>query len=275
MDSMTGINTSIQPVLRPIWPNEGLKIRYYKSILALVEEMSTSYAHWLQAQYNDAPPALAQDALPSAEMKKRLSELAKRWRKRFDEAAPRIARAYLKGQFKATDSAMRRELARAGISVRFKMTAAMRDAFAASLDENIALIRNIPAQYHLEAGGIVSRSYAAGRDLGTMTKELRALYPKAQRRVALIARDQSNKANAVVEKARRLELGIEEAIWMHSGGGKHPRRYHQAASGRRYKVAEGCPIKDERSGKIEYIMPGQKINCRCVSRSVLPGLKTA
>lgn len=272
------IQTSIQPVLRAVRPNEGLKIRYYKAMLALIDEMNASILHWLPAQYNAAPPALAADVSPSKEMQARFRELKKRWVEKFNAAAPRIAKAYLKGQFKATDSAMRRELARAGLSVKFQMTPAMRDAFNASLAENVGLIRSIPEHYLLQVEGIVSRSYAAGRDLGTMTKELRQLYPKAQRRVALIARDQSNKANAVTEKARRLELGIEEAIWMHSGGGKHPRVNHQAASGKRYKVSEGFPMpsgKKKGEGPIEYIMPGQKINCRCVSRSVLPGLKTA
>jgi len=273
---LTGINTSIRPVLRAIRPNEGLRIRYYKAMLSLIDEMNTSILHWIPAQYNDAPPALAADAVPSAEMRKRFQELARKWKKRFNDAAPKIAEAYLKGSFKATDSAMRAALRDAGISVKFQWTPGMKDAFNASIQENIALIRSIPEQYLLQAEGIVARSYTAGRDLGTMAKELRTLYPKAHRRVAFIALDQSNKANAVVERARRLELGIEEAEWMHSGGGKHPRPEHQAAGRehRRYKVKDGCPIKNEK-GVIEFIMPGQKPRCRCVSRSVLPGLKMA
>jgi uncharacterized protein with gpF-like domain len=97
-----------------------------------------------------------------------------------------------------------------------------------------------------------------------MVKALKALYPKAANRAVLIARDQSNKANGVVIRARRLELGISEAIWMHSHAGKVPRPDHVAANGRRFKVAEGCLISGE------YIQPGELINCRCTSRAVLP-----
>ena len=108
------------------------------------------------------------------------------------------------------------------------------------------------------------RSYSAGRDLATMVKELKTLYPAASHRAELIARDQSNKANAVVNRTRQMELGITEAIWMHSHAGKTPRPDHVAADGKRYKIAEGCLI----SGK--YIQPGEEINCRCTSRPVLP-----
>ena len=87
-------------------------------------------------------------------------------------------------------------------------------------------------------------------------------YRKAQ--IELIARDQSNKANAVVSRARQLELGITDAIWMHSHAGKNPRKDHVAANGKRYKIAEGCLISGE------YIQPGEEINCRCTSRPILP-----
>lgn len=249
---------------RAVHANRGIAARYRRQLLALIDEMSASVEYWIAAQYRKAPPALAQDASPSDEMRKSLQDLARRWRKRFDEAAPRIAEAYLEGMFKATDSAMRNALKDAGWTVKFKLTPAMKDAFDASLGENVALIRSIPEEYLLKVQGIVSRSYTAGRDLETMTKRLKKLYPQAANRATLIARDQSNKANASVTHARYAELGIEEAIWMHSHGGKIPRPDHVAADGRKYKVAKGCLISGE------YIRPGELINCRCTSRPVLP-----
>ena len=266
-----------QPVkLSPIRPNQGLRLRYERAMLAPIEEMHKSVLYWLQAQYRDAPPALAQDAkpVPSKVMQKRFKELAKKWLKRFDDAAPKIADAYLKGSFKATDSAMRAALAKSGISVKFKMTRPMRDAFDASLNANVGLIKSIPQRYLLQVEGIVSRSYAEGRDLGSMVKDLKALYPKAARRAKFIALDQSNKANSVVENARRQQLGIDRAVWQHSAGGKVPRPEHVKATGRVYDITKGCPIKNEK-GVLELIQPGQKPFCRCVSLSVIPGLKRA
>jgi SPP1 gp7 family putative phage head morphogenesis protein len=255
---------------RAVHANRGIEAKYRKALQRMIAEMHGSVEYWLTAAYRKDPPRMAalvgqaQDASPSATMSRVLDDLAKRWIAKFDEWAPKVAEAYLLSSFKASDSAFRQALKDAGWSVEFKMTPAVRDAFNASLQENVGLIRSIPEKYLQQVKGSVMRSYAAGRDLGAMVKELKQLYPAASRRAELIARDQSNKANAVVNRARQMELGITEAIWMHSHAGKNPRPDHVAANGKRYKIAEGCKI----SGK--FVQPGEEINCRCTSRPVLP-----
>jgi len=278
-------------VARAVHANRGIEQRYKRSLLALIDQMNASVEYWLTAGYRKEPPRMAalveqaQDASvietkkrtakarydyekatygPTAHIKRVLADLADRWIKRFDVWAPKIAEAYLQGMFKASDSAMRAALKDAGWTVEFKMTPAVRDAFQASLAENVGLIRSIPEKYLGQVEGIVMRSYSAGRDLHTMVKDLKALYPAVADRAELIARDQSNKANAVVNRARQLELGIETAIWMHSHAGKTPRPDHVAANGKRYKIAEGCLISGQ------YLQPGEAVNCRCTSRPVLP-----
>ena len=261
----------IPKIARAVHANRGIEAKYQKALQRMIAEMHGSVEYWITAAYRKDPPRMlalveqAQDAAgPSAKMKRILDELARWWTKRFEDYAPKLAEAYLQGMFKASDSAFRQALKEAGWSVEFKMTPAVRDAFNASLEENVGLIRSIPEKYLQQVEGVVMRSYSAGRDLETMVKELKTLYPAASHRAELIARDQSNKANAVVNRARQMELGITEAIWMHSHAGKNPRPDHVAANGKRYKIAEGCKI----SGV--YIQPGEEINCRCTSRPVLP-----
>ena len=249
---------------RAVHANRGIEAKYRKRLQSLVDEMATSVQFWVQAAYKDNPPRMAMDAAPSTDMMKMLRSLAKRWTKRFDEYAPIIAEAYLKSMFKASDSAMMAALKHAGWTVKFKMTPVMRDAFDAKLAENVGLIRSIPAQYLQQVEGSVMRGYSAGRDLKAIVDDLKRLYPEASNRAVLIARDQSNKANAVVVQARRQELGITEAIWQHSHAGKNPRPSHVAADGKRYTIAKGRLIDGN------YIQPGEEINCRCTSRSVLP-----
>lgn len=257
-------------VARSVQANAGLMIKYRRRLLDLIDEMTASTLYWTQATYRDAPPRVAalvaQDAAPSKEINKQLQQLARRWQRKFDEAAPKIAAAYLKSQFAASDVAMRAALRDAGFAVKFELTPAMNDAFQASLAENIGLIKSIPQEYLQQVGGAVNRAYTSGRDLQTMVRDIKALYPKAADRAVLIARDQSNKANAVVNRTRQMQLGITDAIWMHSHAGKHPRPSHVAANGKQYKIAQGCLIDGE------YIQPGQEINCRCTSRPVLPTL---
>jgi uncharacterized protein with gpF-like domain len=146
------------------------------------------------------------------------------------------------------------------------MTRGMQDAMNATIKENVALIKSIPQQYFLEVEGIVMRGFTKGRDLQLITEELQKRYGITSRRAANIARDQSNKLTATTEQARRVELGLFEAEWIHSGGGKEPRQSHVKAGKekRRFDVCEGCLIDGE------YILPGEKINCRCGSRVILP-----
>lgn len=252
---------------RAVHANRGIEAKYKKAMSRMIDEMLTSYEYWLTAAYRKNPPRvseLAQDGTPSSEIQKTLKTLGKKWQARFDEWVPKLAEAYVTRMYKATDSAFRKSLKDAGWAVEFTMTPVMRDAFNASLAENVGLIKSIPVQFHQKIEGIVMRSYSAGRDLKTMTDDLKALYPITTNRAVLIARDQSNKANSVVMRARQLEIGIERGIWMHSHAGKTPRPSHVAANGKEFKIADGCLIDGE------YLHPGEKINCRCTSRPVLP-----
>ncbi len=232
----------------------------------LIREMAVSVEYWLAAQRKSDPPVLASDASPAVEMQRELRELSQRWQGKFDEMAPKVAELFLKNQFKGTDSAFRQALKDAGWSITFTLTPAMRDAFEASLAENVGLIRSIPAQYLQEVEGIVMRNYAAGRDLKSMVAELRTRYKVASNRAWLIARDQSNKANAVVQRTRQRELGITEFQWLHSHAGREPRRTHVAMNGKRFPIDKGAWDADEKA----FVFPGQLINCRCVARSILP-----
>jgi len=269
---------------RAVHANRGIEAAYRKRLQSLIAEMNNSFVYWLSAAYKKYPPALtkiiAEDAKPGeyakarqewasvrspyAKINKVMKTLKQRWIDKFNEQAPKIAESYVRDMYKSSDSAFMQALKASGWTVNFKLTPSIKDSFTASLSENVGLIKSIPEQYLTQVEGIVSRSYTAGRDLGTMTKELKELYPKIGKRAAIIARDQSNKANAVVNRTRQLELGITEAIWMHSYGGKEPRPDHVAANGKTYKIEQGCYISGE------YIQPGEKINCRCVSRPILP-----
>lgn len=250
--------------VRAIHANRGVEARYRKTLEELIKEMSNSADYWLAAQYRQAPPEVATDALPAAEMAARVRELSKRWVAKFNDMAADIAKRFAAGSIKATDNSFQNALKDAGWAVDFKMTRAMQDVAKAAVAENVALIKSIPQQYFLEVEGIVMRGYSRGRDLQEITGELQSRYGVTSRRATLIARDQSNKLNAVTTQVRRHELGITHGIWQHSHGGKEPRKSHVAADGRKFEIARGCFIDGR------YILPGEEINCRCVSKSVLP-----
>ncbi|MNO35954.1 Phage Mu protein F like protein [compost metagenome] len=206
------------------------------------------------------------DALPSAELSKKVRSLAKRWIKKFDDMSTAIATKFTQAGRKATDSSFQQSLKDAGWAVDFQITPVMRDAMNATIAENVALIKSIPRQYALQVEGSVMRGFTTGRDLKTITDELTKHYDVSHNRAAFIARDQCNKLTATVTQARRVELGLFEAEWVHSGGGRVPRASHVKAGKdrKRFDVREGCYIDGE------HILPGVKPNCRCSSRTVLP-----
>lgn len=255
-----------QVIARAVHANAGTAARYRRALLSAIAKMIADVEAKITEQRKADPPVLARDASPADQMQERIRTLSDRWEKYFEDIAPSLAESFVRQSFAATGNGMKQALKAAGWSVEFQMTPAMRDAFDASLAENVGLIRSIPAEYLRQVEGIVMRSYSAGRDLKTLVREVKALYPKAKNRAALIARDQSNKANAVVQRARQQELGITEAIWMHSHAGKEPRPTHVAMNGKRFKVAKG--MYD--SAVKKFIFPGEEINCRCTGRSVLP-----
>lgn len=251
--------------LAAVRPNEGLQAAYRKKLDRLIDAMQRSLVYWLRAAYRAKPPELAQDASAAMNLRDEMASLGARWQAQFDKAAPELAEWFAKSSFSRSDNALRDILKRGGFSVEFKMTAAANDVFQATVGEQIGLIRSIASEHLSEVQGMLMRSVQTGRDLGQMSKDLEARFGITKRRAALIARDQNNKATATITRVRQQELGLTEAEWMHSAGGKHPRPSHVAANGKRYEVSKGMLIDGE------WTFPGQLINCRCVSKAIVPG----
>lgn len=254
---------------RAIRPNLGIEAEYRRRMVRLVDEMARSVRYWLSAAYRANEPAvMALDATPAKELQKSVDELVRQWRARFRDGADDLARYFALASSKRSDAALREILRKAGWSVKFTMTPAMRDVLAATVEQNVALITSIPEQYLTQVQGSVMRSVQAGRDLSILVKDLQEQHGVARRRAEFIARDQNNKATSALSRARQIEIGLDEAVWLHSGGGKEPRPTHVANSGKRYKIAEGWYDPAVK----RHIWPGQEPNCRCVSKPVVPGL---
>ncbi len=249
----------------PVHPNAGLQAAYRKKLDALIDEMNASLVYWLTVAYRTNEPEMAQDRSPAATINAVMKRLARRWQRRFNQLAPDLAAYFAKAAADRTDAGLRAALRKAGFTVEFKLSAGVQDALTASIAENVGLIRSIAQQHLTAVQGHVLRSVQQGRDLGGLAKALQAQHGVTKRRAAFISLDQSNKATAVITRARQKELGITEAIWQHSGGGKHPRPEHVAFSGKRYDIAKGAYLEGV------WTFPGHEIRCRCVSRSVVPG----
>jgi len=258
-------------VLQPVHPNAGLEMMFRKKLTSLIEDMHNSVIYWLGAAYKRNEPLIAQDETPAGLLRKLIRRMVRRWQKRFNDMAPELADYFSQSVRDRLDAALKSILKKGGLAVEFKMTGPMRDVMNATIGEQVSLIKSIPAQYLGKVEGIVMRGVQTGRDLGQISKDLHEQLGVTKRRAAFIARDQSNKATASMSRVRQIEIaGPEaEAVWVHSGGGKHPRPTHQKAGKdkTRYKVREGWYDPVEK----KHIFPGELVNCRCVAGLYVPG----
>lgn len=252
-------------VLAPVRPNVGIEAAYRRKLDALVKEMHDSVLFWISQAYRQNEPEMAADASPAEMLRRAFSRVARRWQRKFDDMAPKLASYFATAATERADGALASILKEGGMTVEFKMTPAVNDVFRATVFENVNLIKSIASQHLTQVQGMVMRSVQTGRDLGALRKEIEGQFGVTRRRASLIAKDQNNKATAVITRARQTELGITQALWMHSSAGKHPRPSHVAADGKTYDVTKGMYLDGV------WTFPGREINCRCVSRSVIPG----
>jgi uncharacterized protein with gpF-like domain len=267
--------TGKRRTLGAVRPNAGLETLYRRRLDALIAEMNASVLYWMKAQWRRNTPVLAQDddvpgISPARGLREEMDNLGRHWQDRFDKMADDLARHFAKSAAERADGSFQAILKRGGWTVKFRNTKAVNDITQASIGENVALIRSIPSEYHTQVQGIVMRSVQQGRDLGYATQEIEKQFGVTRRRAAIIARDQNAKMTAAITRTRQAEIGVTEAIWVHSHAGKHPRQSHlDFANGKLggpvYKIAEGVVLDGER------VWPGTAINCRCFSKPIIEG----
>lgn len=254
--------------LPPVRASIALRDAYQRKLDALIDRMHVAILRAVSRTYRRKPPEMAADESPAAALRDTVDRLSREWERRFDDFASTAGRLFAEQAAAHADRAFMAGLRKAGFTVRFRMTAAANDVMQATVAEQVGLIRSIPQAYLTDVQGAVMRAVTAGRDLASLAGELQHTYGVTRRRAAFISRDQSNKATASITRVRQQELGITQAIWLHSAGGKVPRRTHVEQSGKPYVISEGWYDPDEK----KRIWPGELINCRCVARAIVPGI---
>lgn len=252
--------------LAAIRPNRGVHAEYHAELNNLLRSVRNDVlalvkAGWEEPDVAEVKP-IALDAAGNW-LTRAIDALIPKWMKSLDDLADVMASKFVRSSARHYDNNLKRQLRKHGFTARLQMTEYTEQALRASIGENVGLIRSIPTEYLGDVSKYVWEAVSGGFDLGTLTDNLQHAYHISRNRAALIAVDQSNKATAVIEQARREELDIDEAIWQHSSAAKVPRKSHVAAHGKTFKVSKGMLIDGE------YILPGMKIRCGCTSKSVI------
>lgn len=258
-------------VLKAVRPNAGVAADYERRLLSLIGQMERSVLWWVRAAYRANPPAaaVAQDDMASFAMARAMRQMRRRWLAAFEDAAGRLARYFADKTSRRSDDRLKKILRDGGFTVEWRPSQAQRDVVEAIVHENVALIKSIPQEALLRVEGAVMRSVQQGRDLSSLYRELREGFGVSRRRARLISRDQNNKATSMLQRARFVENGITECVWMHSSAGKEPRPSHVKAGRDRVRFDPRVGWFDPHEKK--YIWPGTLINCRCTCRPVIKG----
>ena len=247
-------------------PNIGIELQYQRAIDAMIDRMQRDVVRTIMSKYKRQPPKMASDELPASALRDEMDKLSREWLKKFDDFAQERGKSFSKSAINAADRSFATNLKKIGFTIKFQMTPAAQDILRATITEQVNLIKSIPQEYLTDVQGIVMRGVQNGRDSAVIFNELTKNFGVSKRRASLIARDQNNKATAAITRARQEEIGVTKAIWLHSAGGRVPRPSHVAMSGKEYDISKGAFLDGV------WTWPGVEINCRCVSKPIIPGL---
>lgn len=82
--------------------------------------MQASVVYWLSANYRAAVRRVAMDASPAVMMRNAMKKLAKRWTRRFDDMAQKLADRFANDAMKNADVSLATAFKDAGFTVEFK-----------------------------------------------------------------------------------------------------------------------------------------------------------
>lgn len=278
---------------RALMPSAAIRSQMAKAMIKLIREMQADVLAEIKRVFHvePLPEITAEDValrqaqeiglLPAAThaMDANLSELAAsiigqmtdKWQGIFDMAAMGIADRMLGATLKHSDRTVAPSLKEVSKEMTLSVSPAMKVYMDAAAQESVALIKRVPAEYLPNVQQDVMRSITTGNGLQDLVPQLKARNVKVRNWAENVARDQTRKAYATVNRVRMQEAGVRKFKWVHSGGANQPREYHMhrfpaGLNGGIFSFDEP-PIIDERTGERGF--PGQLPYCGCTMSPVI------
>lgn len=246
-------------VLSSIAPNASVTKWYREQMQSMMDEMRAEIIRDIVKPYR---AEIAMDGILDW-IGHVMDSLIERWGDRLDRMSDEIAAELVKKSKTNYDKRLLNQLKKRGFTANFRPTKFMEDQAQIALQENVALIKSIGNEYLDKVRSAVWRSVKNGYDQQSLVSQLKQIDGVTDRRAKNIAKDQTAKLNQAFEMARAEELGITEAIWLHSHAGREPRASHVKANGTKFNLKEGLVI----DGVTTW--PAVAINCRCRARLVI------
>lgn len=254
-------------------PNAGIAADFYKPVRVLIERMAKEIKREMIAALHAAgmDHSHAMDAADGGvQARVRIRTLADIWQPRFNRLAKKLVARMVSRTVK--NSAITLGMSLRQISEDFMVDTdfineRLKAVISASTLEASNLIRVIPQEYLSDVQGAVMRSITTGRGLKDLVPTLNRLYDGRIRHARNVALDQTRKTYSNVTATRLQALGCESFVWIHTGGGQHPRKDHIAMSGKEYRY-DDLPVIGVMYGKEVRGKPADLPFCRCVQKPV-------
>lgn len=139
----------------------------------------------------------------------------------------------------------------------------------AATQESVSLIRSIPQNYLSNVQRVLMHSISTqGKGYAELKPFLTKIYKGNERKAELVALDQTHKVYQSIQTERMKLLGVKKFKWIHSGGGREPRKLHQEMHGKVYSF-DNPPYIGDMYGERIYGLPGHLPNCRCTLSPIL------
>lgn len=137
-----------------------------------------------------------------------------------------------------------------------------KDQLEAWVNQNVDLIKTIPADTLDKMRNIVYDDFANGKTTARITKEILAAYDIGKRHAEFIARDQTAKLNGQIQRAQQKDAGINQYIWS-TVEDERVRQSHRELDGKKFSWDDAPVNSDGRK-----CHPGEDYGCRCIGRPV-------
>ncbi len=268
-----------------LFPSEGIRKWYKRELSALSTEMSRKTIADIIKVYrreNENIKALyAQDADSAEILKAELDKLNKEFYAVFTGKAESLAKGFVARQEDYANISVKSSLKSFGLingeKTNFEInfinnfySRADRRAAKAAIEANVNLIKSINSQFFEEIAGLVFRSVINAEGITSLKEGLSKISGKLDKRIDLIASDQTKKVYEALSRAKLAEVGVNKYEWVYTYGSKKPqweRVYHRdVLAGQIFDLAVPVVV-DPKTGEKGY--PGTLINCHCIKRPVI------
>lgn len=256
---------------KPLNPSAAIEQRYYATLRVLIDRMIADTELELAKLFKSehAEEYFAQDASVSSQARILTNALIKKYTDLFASLSKPTAERFAEESDKSSDVAVKSSIRHLSdeltLSTKTITSGPLNDILNATITENVALIKSIPAQYLSGVQQAVMRSITTGNGMQDLVPYLQKHKGITLRRARFIAQDQSKKAFQNLSFERMKRIGVTDGTWRHTAGSRHPRHTHEEMDGKQFKLADG--LYD--SAVKRNVKPGELPGCACRVQPVL------